>query len=87
MNDSNKDRNGPRKDASEMTPSEMSMRKFLKQLGVTTHQELETAIAKAMADGSIAPGGNIDITAELTISSLGFSHSVSAQLIAPDEKS
>ena len=28
-------------DMSEMTASEVAMRKFLKQLGVTTHQQLE----------------------------------------------
>ena len=29
---------------SEMSASEIAMRKFLKQLGVTTHQRLETAL-------------------------------------------
>ena len=69
-----------------MTTSEMSMRKFLKQLGVTAHQELEAAVTKAVADGKIAPGGSIDIKAELRIAELGLSHSVSAQVIAPDDE-
>ena len=73
-----------RRDQAGMTASEMSMRKFLKQLGVTAHQELEAAVAKAVADGKLAPGGSIDITAELTIAELGLSHRVSAQVIAPD---
>ena len=32
---------------SEMSASEIAMRKFLKQLGVTTHQKLEAALAGA----------------------------------------
>ena len=78
------DKANGRKDQAEMTAAEMSMRKFLKQLGVTTHQELETVIAKAMAVGTIAPGATFDIKADLHIEALDFSHSVSAQLIAPD---
>ena len=78
------DKSSSRRDQVEMTASEMSMRKFLKQLGVTAHQELEAAVAKAVADGKLAPGGSVDITAELTIAELELSHSVSAQVIAPD---
>ena len=78
------DKSNGRRDQAEITTSEMSMRKFLKQLGVTAHQELEAAVAKAVADGKLAPGGSIDITAELRIAELGLSHSVSARLIAPD---
>jgi hypothetical protein len=78
------DKSNGHRDQAEMTASEMSMRKFLKQLGVTAHQELEVAVAKAVADGKLGPGGSIDITAELRIAELGLSHSVSARLIAPD---
>ena len=78
------DKTNGRRDQAEMTASEMSMRKFLKQLGVTAHQELEAAVAKAVAEGKLSPGGRIDITTELTIAELGLSHSVSAQLTAPD---
>ena len=37
----------------EMNATEMAMRKFLKQLGVTAHQELADALAKAVADGKL----------------------------------
>ena len=67
-----------------MSPAEMSMRKFLKQLGVTTHQELEVALAKAVAAGKMLPGGTINIKADLRIEALDFNHSVSAELMAPD---
>ena len=81
------DKSSERGNQSEMTASEVSMRKFLKYLGVTAHQELEAAVARAVADGKLAPGGSIDITAELTIAELGLSHRVSAQLTAPNGKS
>ena len=50
------DKSNGRRDQGEMTASEMSMRKFLKQLGVTAHQELEAAVAKAVADGKLGSG-------------------------------
>ena len=73
-----------RKPQGDMSPAEMSMRKFLKQLGVTTHQELEVALAKAVAAGKMLPGGTINIKADLRIEALDFNHSVSAELMAPD---
>ena len=56
----------------------MAIRKFLKQLGVTTHQELEKAMA------NIEPGAELPITATIHIPELNFSHEVSATLIGPD---
>ena len=78
------DKSSGRRDQGEMTASEVSMRKFLKQLGVTAHQELEVAIARAVAEGKVAPGSSVDITANLTVAELGIAHRVSAKVIAPD---
>lgn len=78
------DKSSGRRDQGEMTASEMSMRKFLKQLGVTAHQELEVAIARAVAEGKVVPGSSFDITADLTVAELGMAHRVSAKVIAPD---
>ncbi len=77
----------PKKDMADMTQAEISMRKFLKALGVTTHQKLEAAIADAVASGTLSPDSPIDITANIEIAELGFSHSVSAQLITPKSNS
>ena len=77
----------PKKDMDDMTQAEISMRKFLKALGVTTHQKLEAAIADAVASGTLSPDSPIDITANIEIAELGFSHSVSAQLITPKSNS
>ena len=38
---------------SEMSASEMAMRKFLKQLGVTGHQKLSDALAEAVRSGAV----------------------------------
>jgi len=58
----------------------LAIRKFLKQLGVTTHQELE----QAMAD--IEPGEELPVTATISIPELNFTHEVKATLIGPDRR-
>ena len=69
----------------EMTEDEIAMRKFLKQLGVTAHQELEAALKAAVADGRVAAGSELPVSAVVTIDSLGISHRVDAVLLAPGE--
>ena len=68
----------------EMNATEMAMRKFLKQLGVTAHQELADALVKAVADGKLQPGASVSVTARIEIADLAFIHDVSANLVAPD---
>lgn len=77
----------PRKDNTEMTESEMAMRKFLKALGVTTHQKLETALAEAVASGRFDAQQSVSITAKIEIAALDFNHEVSATLLAPEKSS
>ena len=72
-----------KKHMSDMTPSEMSYRKFLKNLGVTTHKEIEKLINKKIADGELRPNANLDITANIKIDELGLNHSVSSTLSLP----
>lgn len=74
----------PKPSTDDMTEAEMAMRKFLKTLGVTTHQRLDEALAGAVAAGGVEPGAQVDITARVTIDELGFSHEVSATLTAPE---
>ena len=66
-------------------PSTMAARKFLKQLGVTTHQQIEEALADAVAGGKMTAGESIEITARVEIAALGISHDVKANLIAPQK--
>jgi hypothetical protein len=67
----------------EMSEDEIAMRKFLKQLGVTAHQELEAALQAAVAEGRITPGSQVAVNAEVTIAELGFVHRVDGNLLAP----
>ena len=68
----------------ELNATEMAMRKFLKHLGVTAHQELADALVKAVADGKLQPGASVSVTARIEIADLAFTHDVSANLVAPD---
>ena len=69
---------------SDMTASEMTVRKFLKQLGVTGHQKLTDAMDDAVRSGIVSSGIELPVTATIEIGTLKFSHSVTASLIAPD---
>ena len=68
----------------EMNATQMAMRKFLKQLGVTAHQELADALAEAVADGKLQPGESVPVTARIEIADLAFTHDVTANLVAPE---
>ena len=72
-----------KKDMSNMTASEISYRKFLKNLGVRTHQEIEKLINKKIANDELSPNSNLDITANITIGELGLNLSISSTLLLP----
>ena len=69
---------------SDMTASEMTVRKFLKQLGVTGHQKLTEALEEAVRSGVLTPGSELPVSATIEIGVLKFSHSVNASVMAPD---
>jgi len=58
----------------------MSLRKFLKVVGVTSQQEIEKAVRAAVADGRLK--GNESLTAKvvLTIEQAGLSHTVDGKI-------
>ncbi|MBR9840333.1 MAG: DUF6494 family protein [Salipiger thiooxidans] len=56
----------------------MSMRKFLKQVGVTSQQAIEEAVRKAEASG-----GSFPVKAVITIPELGLTHEVTGEITAP----
>ena len=72
-----------KKDMTDMTASEISYRKFLKNLGVTTHQEIEKLINQKIADGELSPNSKLEITANIKIDELGLNHSISSTLSLP----
>ena len=69
---------------SAMTASEMTVRKFLKQLGVTGHQKLTEALDEAVRSGVLTPGSELPVSATIEVGTLKFSHSVNANVMAPD---
>lgn len=71
-------------DMSEMTASEVAMRKFLKQLGVTTHQQLEQLLQARVQDGLASAGDKLPVVATIQIEAIGFSHEIEADLILPE---
>ena len=52
----------------------MSMRKFLKQVGVTSQQEIETAVRAAREAGDVS--GSVRAKMVLTIDEIGMTHTV-----------
>ena len=69
----------------EMTESEISMRKFLKQLGVTSHQKIEQKLDELMASGKLSPNEEIEIIANVEIPKIDFSHSITSTILLPDK--
>ena len=57
----------------------MSMRKFLKQIGVTSQQQIEQAIRTA------APAGPVKVRAVITIPELGMEHVVEGEIATGDD--
>ena len=72
-----------KKDMSEMTDSEISFRKFLKNLGVTTHKELENLINKEIEDGELSENSSLNISAQIKIEELDFNHTITSTLLLP----
>ncbi len=54
----------------------MSMRKFLKQMGVTSQQAIENAVR----DAGAADGKSFKVKAVLTIDELGLEHVVEGEI-------
>ena len=69
----------------EITESEISMRKFLKQLGVTSHQKIEQKLDELMASGKLSPNEEIQIIANVEIPKIDFSHSITSTILLPDK--
>lgn len=60
----------------------MSMRKFLKQVGVTSQQAIEEAMRKAGPD---AAGRTFAAKVTLTVEDLGLTHEVEGRIVGPSE--
>ena len=58
----------------------MSVRKFLKKLGVTAQREIETAVRQAIADGRLAPDGKVGATATVRLSGVDVEFVVDGEI-------
>ena len=58
----------------------MEIRRFLKQVGVTSQREIERAISASFGAGKIANGASIAITATIAAPEIGLMHKVEGQL-------
>lgn len=50
----------------------IELRKFLKKLGITSQREIETAVRKAIDEGSLQGGESLPVKAVVTIEALGM---------------
>lgn len=57
----------------------MSMRKFLKQVGVTSQQQIEEAMREAEEAGKL-PSGKVRAKMVLTIEEIGMTHTVEGDI-------
>ena len=61
----------------------MSMRKFLKQVGVTSQQEIEKSLRDAREAGTLS-GGAVRAKVVLTIEETGLTHTVEGEIKLDD---
>ena len=60
----------------------MSLRKFLKTVGVTSQQEIEEAV-RAARDAGDLPSGQVTARVVLTIEAVGLEHEVTGEIDMP----
>ncbi len=58
----------------------MEIRRFLKQVGVTSQREIERAAGETIAAGKLTDGVSIAVTATITAPEIGLDHKVEGQL-------
>ena len=58
----------------------MSLRKFLKVVGVSSQQEIEKTIRAAVADGRLKGNETIQAQMVLTIGKVGLNHKVDGEI-------
>ena len=58
----------------------MSLRKFLKRLGVTGQQAIEEAARRAREEGTAPKSGSLPVHASIRIESLGLEHAIEGEI-------
>jgi hypothetical protein len=57
-----------------------SLRKFLKQVGITSQREIEKAVRDAITSGRLKGGEKLPAKMVLTLSGVGLKHEVSDEI-------
>ena len=60
----------------------MSLRKFLKKVGVTSQQEIEAAVRAARETGDL-PQGAVDARVRISIEAIGLNHEIDGKIEMP----
>jgi len=58
----------------------MEVRRFLKQLGVSSQREIEAAVQAALGDGRLSGGETLKATARIEIEAVGLVHEVAGDI-------
>ncbi len=58
----------------------MEVRKFLKQVGVTSQREIEHAISKAVESGKLQGSESLNIKMTLDLPDVGLKHSIEGKI-------
>ncbi len=58
----------------------MSVRKFLKKLGITAQRELERKVREAVADGRLRGDEELPVTARVTLAEVGLDLEVEGRI-------
>lgn len=58
----------------------MSIRRFLKTVGVTSQREIEKAVRAAAETGAIDPGTAMAVRVRLTIEAVGLDHAIDGEI-------
>ena len=54
----------------------MEVRKFLKEVGVTSQRELEVAVRRRLADGNLKGNATLNARMVLSVPELGLTHEI-----------
>jgi organic hydroperoxide reductase OsmC/OhrA len=54
----------------------MSVRHFLKKVGITSQREIEKAVREAIADGRISDGGKLTAVVRLEVDGVDLEHTI-----------
>ena len=58
----------------------MSIRKFLKEVGVSSQREIEKSVREALAGGDLEGATTLEVRMNLTLDSVGLSHQVNGRI-------